>query len=260
MTSPDTSSSPAQSTPPSLTLVPTPIGNLADITLRALDTLKSVDLIACEDTRHSRRLLQHYEIDKPLTALHDHNESQRSPELIERMLNGETIALISDAGTPCLSDPGYRLHQAAIDAQLTTTVLPGASAITTALVGSGFPPYPFSFHGFLQVKKGKRRSQLTAALESTDTTLFFESPHRLPSTLEILNEIAPEIQICIAREISKAFETYHRDSASALFTYFSERKAKGEIVLLIPPAPKSSKTREKKKKEKRKKLNESPPS
>jgi len=224
---------------PSLYLIPTPIGNLGDITLRALDALRKADLIACEDTRHSQRLLKHYEIEKPLISLHDHNETQRTPELIQRMQAGETIALISDAGTPCLSDPGYRLHEAAIKAEIPTTVLPGASAITTALVGSGYPPYPFSFQGFLPVKKGKRAKQLKDAISSQETTLFFESPHRLPSTLEILCDLAPEQNICVARELTKSFETYHRATSSELQSYFSERKVKGEIVLLIPPAQKS---------------------
>jgi precorrin-6B methylase 1 len=142
-----------------LTFVPTPIGNLGDITLRAIETLKEADLIACEDTRHSLKLLNRLEISKPLTALHDHNEDRRIPELLEKAKAGEKIAIISDAGTPCLSDPGHRLLKAARDAGVPFTVLPGPSAITTALVASGFPPHPFSFHGFLAVKKGKRAKQ-----------------------------------------------------------------------------------------------------
>ena len=153
-----------------LTFVPTPIGNLGDITLRAIETLKEADLIACEDTRHSLKLLNRLEISKPLTALHDHNEDRRIPELLEKAKAGEKIAIISDAGTPCLSDPGHRLLKAARDAGVPFTVLPGPSAITTALVASGFPPHPFSFHGFLAVKKGKRAKQLQAALDSTETT------------------------------------------------------------------------------------------
>ncbi|MGC6426246.1 MAG: 16S rRNA (cytidine(1402)-2'-O)-methyltransferase [Akkermansiaceae bacterium] len=218
-----------------LTFVPTPIGNLGDITLRAIKTLREADLIACEDTRHSLKLLNHLEIAKPLTALHDHNEDRRIPELLEKAAAGEKIAIISDAGTPCLSDPGHRLLKAARDAEVPFTVLPGPSAITTALVASGFPPHPFSFHGFLPVKKGKRRKQLQAALDSPETTLFFESPHRLPSTLEILAELSPETRIGIARELTKTFETLHHGTCAELNAHFSERKAKGEIVLLIPP-------------------------
>ena len=229
------------STPiPRVIFVPTPIGNLGDITLRAIETLRETDLIACEDTRHSLRLLNHLEISRPLISLHDHNEQQRIPELVERARNGETIAIISDAGTPCLSDPGHRFLKACRDEEIDFTVLPGPSAITTALVASGFPPHPFSFHGFLHVKKGKRGKQLQAALESHETTLFFESPHRLPSTLEILNELAPKHPICVARELTKAFETLHHGTSGEIATYFAKRKVRGEIVLLIPPPPKDN--------------------
>lgn len=218
-----------------VTFVPTPIGNLGDITLRAIDTLRNADLIACEDTRHSLKLLNHLEIARPLISLHDHNEQQRIPDLITRAREGQNIAIISDAGTPCLSDPGHRFLKACRDEGVEFTVLPGPSAITTALVASGFPPHPFSFHGFLHVKKGKRGKQLQAALDSAETTLFFESPHRLPSTLEILSELAPGSRICVARELTKKFETLHHGNAKELREYFSERKVKGEIVLLIPP-------------------------
>lgn len=224
--------------PPQVTFVPTPIGNLGDITLRAIDALKAADLIACEDTRHSLRLLNHLEISRPLISLHDHNEQQRAPELIERARKGEKIAVVSDAGTPCLSDPGHRFLKACRDEDISFTVLPGPSAITTALVASGFPPHPFSFQGFLHVKKGKRGKQLQAALESQETTLFFESPHRLPSTLEILSDLAPDHPICVARELTKAFETLHHGTPPELKDFFAERKVRGEIVLLIPPPPK----------------------
>lgn len=225
--------------PPKVIFVPTPIGNLGDITLRAVETLRSADLIACEDTRHSLKLLNHLEISKPLVSLHDHNEQDRIPELIERASCEETIAVISDAGTPCLSDPGHRFLKACRDVDLPFTVLPGASAVTTALVASGFPPHPFSFHGFLHVKKGKRSKQLQAALDSAETTLFFESPHRLPSTLELLREQAPDHPLCVARELTKAFETLHHGTAVELNEYFANRKVRGEIVLLIPPASNS---------------------
>lgn len=215
------------------TFVPTPIGNRGDITQRALEVLCEADLIACEDTRHSRPLLKHYEIDKPLLSLHDHNEAQRIPELIEKVQNGANIAIISDAGMPLISDPGYRLMQACIAEDVEYTVLPGPSAVLTALAGSGFPCHAFSFDGFLPVKKGKRRKALEAAIGGGKTAIFFESPHRLGSTLEILADINPEQRVCVARELSKKFETYHRDSAAALWQYFQERPAKGEIVLLL---------------------------
>lgn len=215
------------------TFVPTPIGNRGDITLRALEVLRAADIIACEDTRHSRPLLKHYEIDKPLVSLHDHNEAQRLPELIEKVQEGSNIAIISDAGMPLISDPGYRLMQACIEQQVPYTVLPGPSAVLTALAGSGFPCHAFSFDGFLPVKKGKRRKALEAAIESGKTALFFESPHRLTSTLEILTDIDPNLPVCIARELSKKFETYHRDAAASLWEHFKQRPPKGEIVLLL---------------------------
>lgn len=215
--------------------VPTPIGNRSDITLRALEVLRNAELIACEDTRHSRPLLKYYEIDKPLVSLHDHNEAQRLPELIAKVKEGQNIAVISDAGMPLISDPGYRLIQACIEEEIEYTVLPGPSAVLTALAGSGFPCHAFSFDGFLPVKKGKRRKTLEAAIESGKTAIFFESPHRIQSTLEILTQINPELRVCVARELSKKFETYHRDSASALWEYFKQRPAKGEIVLLLDP-------------------------
>ncbi len=213
--------------------VPTPIGNRADVTLRALDVLREADIIACEDTRHSRPLLKHYEIDRPLVSLHDHNEAHRLPELIAKAREGSNIAVISDAGMPLISDPGYRLVQACIEQEIPYSVLPGPSAVLTALAGSGFPCHAFSFDGFLPVKKGKRRKALEAAIESGKTALFFESPHRILSTLEILTDINPDLPVCVARELSKKFETYHRDTSSVLWEYFKQHPAKGEIVLLL---------------------------
>lgn len=215
------------------TFTPTPIGNRADMTLRALEVLKEADIIACEDTRHSRPLLKHFEIDKPLVSLHDHNEARRLPELIEKAQSGLHIAVISDAGMPLISDPGYRLMQACIAENVPYTVLPGPSAVLTALAGSGFPCHAFSFDGFLPVKKGKRRTALEAAIASGKTSIFFESPHRLLSTLEILTDIDPELPVCVARELSKKFETYHRDTAATLWDYFKQHSPKGEIVLLL---------------------------
>lgn len=216
-----------------ISFVPTPIGNRADITLRALEVLREADVIACEDTRHSRPLLKHHEIEKTLVSLHDHNETQRIPELIQQAQSGDNIAVISDAGMPLISDPGYRLMQACIEQDIPYTVLPGPSAVLTALAGSGFPTHAFSFDGFLPVKKGKRRKALDAAIDSGKTSLFFESPHRLLSTLEILTDISPELKVCVARELSKKFETYHRDTAQSLWQYFQKHPPKGEIVLLL---------------------------
>ena len=214
--------------------VPTPIGNMGDITLRALEVLKSADRIACEDTRHSGPLLAHHGISgKPLVSLHEHNEARRAPELATAARAGETIAVISDAGMPGISDPGYRLVQACIEAGVPFEVLPGPSSVITALIGSGFPCHAFRFGGFLSVKSGKRRTALTEALESGETGIFFESPHRLVTTLEILAEVNPTARVCVARELTKKFETYHRGTAPELLAHFQAHPPKGKIVLLV---------------------------
>lgn len=218
-----------------ISFVPTPIGNRGDITRRAVEVLQEADLITCEDTRHSRPLLSHLEVSKPVIALHEHNEAKKTPELIEKAKNGTHIAVITDAGMPAISDPGYRLMRACIENDVEYTVLPGPSAVITAIVGSGFPIHAFFFGGFLSVKKGKRGKALLAAAESDHTSVFFESPHRILSTLEILNNEVPDHQICVARELTKKFETYHRGTAAELFKHFSTHKAKGEIVLLLAP-------------------------
>jgi len=215
-------------------LVPTPIGNMGDITLRALEVLRSADRIACEDTRHSGQLLAHHGISgKPLVSLHEHNEARRAPDLIAAARVGETIAVITDAGMPGISDPGYRLVQACIESGTPLEVLPGPSAVITALIGSGFPCHAFHFGGFLSVKSGKRRSALTTALESSETSIFFESPHRIISTLDILADIDPDARVCVARELTKKFETYHRGSAAEVLAHFQSHPPKGEIVLLV---------------------------
>ena len=218
-------------------LVPTPIGNLGDITLRAVEILKGADRIACEDTRHSGQLLAHLGISgKTLVSLHEHNEARRAPELVAAARAGETIAVISDAGMPGISDPGYRLVQACIESGTSIEVLPGPSAVITALIGSGFPCHAFRFGGFLSVKSGKRRTALSAALESGETGIFFESPHRIISTLEILTEVDPAARVCVARELTKKFETYHRGTARELLAHFQAHPPKGEIVLLVHTA------------------------
>jgi 16S rRNA (cytidine1402-2'-O)-methyltransferase len=223
-------------TPPSgrVVLVPTPIGNRDDLTLRALEILKSADRIACEDTRHSSPLLAHHGIPhKPLVSLHEHNETRRIPELIAAAKAGETIAVVTDAGMPGVSDPGYRLVHACLEAEVPLEVLPGPSAVLTALVGSGLPCHAFRFGGFLPVKSGRRRQALEAGLATGETAIFFESPHRLLGTLELLAEIQPNARVCVARELTKKFETYHRGTAQELAAWFSEHAPKGEIVLLF---------------------------
>ena len=214
-------------------LVPTPIGNLGDITLRALEILRTADRIACEDTRHSGTLLAHHGITgKPLVSLHEHNETRRAPELAAAARGGETIAFISDAGMPGISDPGYRLVQACLETDTPFEVLPGPSAVITALIGSGLPCHAFRFGGFLSVKPGKRRTALAEMLDSGETGVFFESPHRIVSTLEILADLDPAARVCVARELTKKFETYHRGTAKEVLDYFQSHPPKGEIVLL----------------------------
>src|SRR5881409_1473615 len=166
-----------------LFIVATPIGNLGDITLRAVEALKSADVIAAEDTRHSGRLLKRLEIKKPFVSYHEHNEAKRTPELVERLMRGENVALITDAGMPGLSDPGLRLIRECIQRELPFTIIPGASSILTALLGSGFSTDRFSFRGFLPVKSGQRERELGAAAQRDETTIFFESPYRLAKTL-----------------------------------------------------------------------------
>jgi 16S rRNA (cytidine1402-2'-O)-methyltransferase len=217
-----------------LYVVGTPIGNLDDITLRALEVLKSVDLIAAEDTRHSGNLLRHFEIRKPLISYHEHNEAMRTAELSERLAAGENIALISDAGMPGLSDPGARLIRACIEKGLPYTIIPGVSAILTALVGSGFSLDQFCYRGFLPVKSGGRERELRAAVEREETTVFFESPHRINKTLAACAEIMPERELCVARELTKKFEEFRRGTAKELLAHYEARPAKGEITFLIP--------------------------
>ena len=216
-----------------LFVVATPIGNLSDITLRALETLKSVDLIAAEDTRHSGILLKHHGITKPMVSFHQHNEAKRTAELTERLNSGEKIALITDAGMPGLSDPGARLIRECINRDLPFTVIPGPSSILMALVGSGFPMENFVFEGFLPVKSGQRERQLRTASERNATTIFFESPYRLVKTLAACTEIMPDRAICVARELTKKFEEFRRGTASELLAHYQARPPKGEIVLVI---------------------------
>ena len=216
-----------------LYVVGTPIGNLDDITLRALATLKNVDLIAAEDTRHSGNLLRHFEIRKPLVSYHEHNEAMRTAELVERLAAGETVALITDAGMPGLSDPGARLIRKCIERDLPFTIVPGVSAITAALVGSGFGMEHFCYRGFLPVKSGQRARELMAAAEREETTVFFESPYRINKTLTACAELMPERQLCVARELTKKFEEFRRGTGAELLAHYEAHPAKGEITLLV---------------------------
>ena len=216
-----------------LYVIATPIGNLGDITLRALDVLKSADLIAAEDTRHSGILLKHCGISKPFISFHEHNEAMRTAQLAERLTAGETVALITDAGMPGISDPGLRLIRECIKRNLPFTVLPGPSAILTALVGSGFSTEKFFFGGFLPPKSGGRERVLRTAAAREETSVFFESPHRLLKTRTAAQEIMPERQICVARELTKKFEEFRHGIANDLLAHYNARPPKGEIVLLV---------------------------
>jgi 16S rRNA (cytidine1402-2'-O)-methyltransferase len=216
-----------------LYVVATPIGNLSDITLRALEILKDVDLIAAEDTRHSGILLKHYQINKPLISYHEHNEAMRTAQLVERLAAGEKIALITDAGTPALSDPGARLIRECIKRGLDFTIIPGPSSILTALVGSGLSCEKFSFGGFLPIKSGQRERELRAAAAREETSIYFESPYRLTKTLKAAIDILQDRQLCVARELTKKFEEFRRGTAEELLGHYEKHPPKGEIVLII---------------------------
>jgi 16S rRNA (cytidine1402-2'-O)-methyltransferase len=216
-----------------LFVVATPIGNLGDITLRAIDVLKSADVVAAEDTRRSGMLLKHLGIKKPFISYHEHNEAARTMELVERLARGENVALITDAGTPGLSDPGLRLIRECIKRELPFTIIPGASSILMALLGSGFSTEKFSFRGFLPVKSGQRERELRAATERDETAIFFESPYRLTKTLAACIDIIPERKLCVARELTKKFEEFRRGAASELLAHYQAHPPKGEIVLVI---------------------------
>ena len=215
-----------------LVVCPTPIGNLEDVTLRVLSALRSVDLVACEDTRRTRKLLERHEIGAKLVAYHEHNERGRAVELVTAMREGKMVALVSDSGMPLVSDPGYALVRACVAAGLEIEVLPGPSAALTALVASGMPPDRWRFAGFLP----RKRAELRRVLEEPGGTMVaFESPNRLPATLALLAEIDPRREAAVCRELTKAHEEVVRGTAAELRERFSDAP-KGEIVLVVGPA------------------------
>jgi len=216
-----------------LYVVPTPIGNLNDMTFRAIDTLKEVDLIAAEDTRHTKKLLNHFSIQTPLISYHEHNERMRVQPFIERLEKGETIALVSDAGMPAISDPGYILIQAVIDVSIPVIVLPGANAALCALVGSGLPTDEFYFYGFLPRKKKEKEAILEKLKQLQTTLIFYESPHRLINTLKVMYKILGDCQISIARELTKRFETYIRGKLTDVLSQSDLHYFKGECCLVV---------------------------
>ncbi len=216
-----------------LYVISTPIGNLKDTTLRALETLKQVDLIACEDTRHTQKLLFHYEIHKPMTSLFEHNERKKVPELIRQLEEGKTIGLVSDAGTPGISDPGFVLIREAIRHNIPVVPIPGPSALTTALTVSGLPTDRFTFEGFLPQKSGGRRRKLEQLKNEERTMIFFESPHRLLKTLQEMLEIWGDVWVVCARELTKLHESALRQSLSQQIAHFKQHAPRGEIVLVV---------------------------
>jgi len=216
-----------------LYIIPTPIGNLEDITFRAIRLLKEVDIIFCEDTRTTKNLLTHYEIEKKCYAYHINNEHKQVENYVSMIKNAQAAALVSDAGTPGISDPGYLFIRACLASGIEIECLPGATALIPALVASGFPCEKFYFHGFLPHKKGKE-SILRMFAERKETVVFYESPHRIIKTLSLMLSIFyPETMICVSREISKIYEEHFRGTISEALVHFTPKEVKGEIVVTI---------------------------
>ena len=216
-----------------LFLVPTPIGNLKDITFRAIETLENVDLILAEDTRQAKKLLNHYNINTPLQSHHMFNEHKSVESICAKIIGGQTIALISDAGTPGISDPGFLLVRTCVEKEIPVETLPGPTALIPALVNSALPCDRFCFEGFLPPKKG-RNKRMTGLIEETRTMVFYESPYRLVKTLsELAIHLGPDREACVSRELSKIFEENIRGTLSFLSEYYTDKPPKGEIVIIV---------------------------
>ena len=213
----------------------TPIGNLGDITLRVLDTLREVDLIAAEDTRHSRKLLQHYQINTHMTSYHEHNEKKKSLELVEKLKCGQSIALISDAGLPGISDPGCEVIRLCHAENIPVDVLPGPNAALTALVLSGMPTEHFAFHGFLPATTGAKRKNLEQLAKLPQTEIFYEAPHRLVATLQGISECFGERDVAVVRELTKLHQQVHKGTALELKEVFEQTAPRGECCIVIAP-------------------------
>lgn len=218
-----------------LYIVATPIGNLEDMTFRAVRVLKEVDLIAAEDTRHTRKLLTHFGISTSLTAYHDHNESLKTPYLLTKLKEGLSLAIVTDAGTPCIADPGYRIVRAAALEGIPVVPIPGASASITALSASGLPTDEFTFTGFLPAKSGKRRERLSELKDEPRLLVFYEAPHRLAATLSDMADIFGHREAVVARELTKIYEDFSRATLHELAVRFRDFPARGEVVLLVAP-------------------------
>lgn len=216
-----------------LYIVSTPIGNLKDITLRAIETLKEVDLIAAEDTRHTRILTRHYQIDTPLTSYFEHNKFKKADYLLGILQEGKTVALVTDAGTPGISDPGYHLIKVVREQDIPVTVVPGACALIAALSLSGLPAHNFIFEGFLPVKSNARKRKLEELKGEERTLIFYESPHRIVKALTDIQDVLGDPTIVCAREITKKFEEVKKGRASEVLEHFTNTKPKGEFVLLL---------------------------
>ena len=223
-----------------LYLIATPIGNLEDITLRALRVLEEVDLVACEDTRHTRKLLSHFRINKPTVSYHEHNERERAEELVEKILAGANVALVSDAGTPLISDPGYRIVRESIERGVAVVPLPGASALITALSASGLATSDFLFAGFLPARRAPRRARLADLARVRSTLIFYESPHRIKEALNDALDLLGDRESVLARELTKLHEEFRRGSLSELLAGLDEGTTKGEMVLIVGPPPDES--------------------
>lgn len=220
-----------------LYIVATPIGNLEDMTFRAVRILKDVELIAAEDTRHSRKLLSHFGISRPLTSYFDHNKNFKGSYILDRLKDGLSVALVSDAGTPCISDPGYQLVRDAVAAGIPVVPIPGASAAIAALSASGLATDRFAFEGFLPNRQGKRRDKLLSVKGEERVLVFYESPKRLAAALADLLETMGDREVVIARELTKLYEEFIRGRVSAVVERLKEQQVKGEVVVLVAPAP-----------------------
>ena len=216
-----------------LYLCPTPIGNLEDMTFRAISTLKMVDLIAAEDTRHTLKLLNHFDIKTPLTSYYEHNKRDKGNILLDKLMQGENIALVSDAGTPAISDPGEDLVKLCIENDIEVVALPGATALITALTASGLPTGRFAFEGFLTVNKKNRKIHLESVKNDARTLIFYEAPHKLKSTLSDMLDVLGDREIVIARELTKKFEEINRTTIAEAVEKYKETTPKGEFVLVI---------------------------
>lgn len=219
--------------PGTLYLVATPIGNLSDITHRALQVLRDVDLIACEDTRHTHKLLSHYGIITKTISYHEHNEQQRATQLVDQLKQGSSIAVVSDAGTPAISDPGFRLVRAAIESEVPVVPVPGPSALISALIAAGLPTDEFFFAGFLPPRSNARRARLSGLQAVPGTLIFYEAPHRLAATLKDAYEVLGERDAVVARELTKVHEEIRRGRLSELSDHYEREEPRGEIVVLI---------------------------